>query len=93
LSLNTTLTLSEKLTKDIVAEVPVAKYLISSSGRLEVPLTLSGALLKPVVAVDSQAMAAKLQKGMVGGGQQQLQQGLKGLLDGVGKKKPPEKKP
>jgi hypothetical protein len=56
-----------------------------------VPLTLSGAITKPVVGVDSGAMAAQLQKSLVGDGQQQLQQGLKGLLDGLGKKKEPKK--
>jgi hypothetical protein len=93
MSMKSTLTLSEKLTRDLVAEVPAVKYIVSPDGRLDVPLTLSGAITKPSVAVDSQAMAAKLQKSLVGDGQQQLQQGLKGLLDGIGKKKEPAKKP
>jgi hypothetical protein len=93
MSMNSTLTLSEKLTNDLVAEVPAAKFLLAPSGRLEVPLSFSGAVMKPTVRVDSQAMQARLQKSLVGGGQQQLQQGIKGLLDGMTKKKEPTKKP
>lgn len=93
MNMASTLTLSEKLTRDLVAEVPAVKYIVSPDGRLEVPLTLSGAVMKPAVTVDSKAMAAKLQKSLVGDGQQQIQEGLKGLLDGLGKKKEPVKKP
>ena len=91
--MNSTLTLSEKLTNDLVAEVPAAKYLLAPSGRLEVPLSFSGALMKPTIRVDSEAMSARLSKSMISGGQQQLQQGIKGLLDGMTKKKDPVKKP
>jgi uncharacterized protein involved in outer membrane biogenesis len=92
-----TLAFSQKVASDLVAEVPAAKYLLSPDGRIEVPLTLSGALLKPTVKVDTQAMAAKFQKGMLQQGQQQLQEkaksGVKGLLDNLNKNKAPEKKP
>ena len=40
----------------------------------------------------AQAQQQTGQRG-AGGGQQQLQQGIKGLLDGIGKKKDPAKKP
>jgi uncharacterized protein involved in outer membrane biogenesis len=97
MNVSSTLTLSEKLSRDLVAEVPAAKFLLSPNGRLEVPLTLTGAIAKPTVGVDAAAMTARIQQSMLQGGQQQLEQGLKdqvkGLLDGLGKKKPPAKKP
>jgi hypothetical protein len=97
MSVNSTLALSKKLASDLVAEVPAAKYLLSPDGRLEVPLSFSGALMKPAIKVDTAAMTAKFQQGMVQQGQQQIQQkareGVKGLLDNLGKKKEPPKPP
>ena len=91
------LAFSKKIASDLVAEVPAAKYLLSPDGRIEVPLTLSGPLMKPVVRVDTAAMTAKFQKGMVSQGQQQVQDkvktGVKGMLDNLGKKKVPPKTP
>jgi uncharacterized protein involved in outer membrane biogenesis len=91
MNLNSTLTLSKKVASDLVAEVPAAKYILSPDGRIEVPLTLSGSLLKPAVKVDAAGMTAKFQKAMMSQGQQQLQNevktGVKGLLDNLNKKK------
>ena len=88
---------SQKIASDLVAEVPAAKYLLSPDGRIEVPVTLSGPLTKPAVRVDTQAMAALFQKGMVAQGQKQVEDkvktGVKGLLDGLGKKKQPAPPP
>jgi hypothetical protein len=93
MNVSSTLTISKKLAGDLVAEVPAAKYLLSSDGRLEVPLSLTGALLKPAVRVDTAALTAKFQQGMVQQGQQQLEdkarEGVKGLLNNLGKKKAP----
>jgi autotransporter translocation and assembly factor TamB len=95
MNLNSTLTLSKKVAADLVAEVPMAKYILSPDGRIEVPLSFSGGLLKPAIKVDSAAMTAKFQKAMMSQGQQQLQDqmksGVKGLLDNLGKKKEPAK--
>jgi len=95
MNLNSTLTLSQRMTNDLIAEVPAAKYLAGSDGKLQVPLTLAGSVLKPAVKVDTAAMQAQLQKGFVQQGQQQLQkevkQGVKGLFDNLGKKKEPAK--
>jgi hypothetical protein len=95
MNLNSTLTLSKKVAADLVAEVPMAKYILSPDGRIEVPLAFSGGLLKPAIKVDSAAMTAKFQKAMMSQGQQQLQDqmksGVKGLLDNLGKKKEPAK--
>jgi hypothetical protein len=93
MSLNTTLTLSDQLTADLVSEVPAAKYLLASSGRMEIPLSFSGTVVKPALSVDSAALAARLQSSLVKEGQQGLNQQIKGLLDGLGKKKEEKKKP
>jgi uncharacterized protein involved in outer membrane biogenesis len=97
LGINSTLTLSQKIASDLVAEVPAAKYLLSSDGRIEVPLTLSGPVLKPAVRVDTAVMAAKFQKAMVAQGQKEIekkvQTGVKDLLDNLNKKKEPPKSP
>jgi hypothetical protein len=93
MDVNTTLTLSQKLTNDLVAEVPVAKYLLNSSGRFELPIKLSGAVAKPAVGVDANAIQARLQQGLVQQGKEDLNKKatdtVKGLLDGLTKKKAP----
>ena len=97
LNLNTTLTLSQKLSNDLVAEIPAAKFLLNANGRFEVPLKLTGAIMKPAVGVDTNAMQARLQQGMVQQGRQEVQKKatdtVKGLLEGIGKKKEPPKTP
>jgi uncharacterized protein involved in outer membrane biogenesis len=93
MDLNTTLTLSQKLTGDLVAEVPMAKYLLNSGGRFELPIKLSGGVMKPNVGVDANAIQAKLQQGLVQQGKEDLNKKatdtVKGLLEGIGKKKAP----
>ncbi|HXV14079.1 MAG TPA: AsmA-like C-terminal region-containing protein, partial [Candidatus Krumholzibacteria bacterium] len=93
MDVNTTLTLSQKLTNDLVAEVPMAKYLLNSGGRFELPIKLSGAVAKPSVGVDANAIQAKLQQGLVQQGKDELNKKatdtVKGLLDGLTKKKAP----
>ncbi|HEU4366183.1 MAG TPA: hypothetical protein VFT13_12050, partial [Candidatus Krumholzibacteria bacterium] len=86
MSMKTTLTLSEKLTRDLVELVPAAKYLLAAGGRLEVPLTLSGAVTKPGVAVDSNALSARLQQALLQESKEGLNTQIKGLLDGLKKK-------
>ncbi|HEX6791324.1 MAG TPA: AsmA family protein [Candidatus Krumholzibacteria bacterium] len=96
MNVSSVLAFSKGVSNDLVAEVPAAKYLLTPDGRLEVPLTLSGALMKPTVGVDTQAMTMKFQQGMVSQGQKQVEEkaksGLKGLLDNLGKKKQPAPK-
>ncbi len=93
LDVKSTLTLSEKLTRDLVAEVPAAKYMLNSGGRFEVPLNLSGNVMKPSVGVDAGAIQSRLQQGLVQQGKDELNKKatdtVKGLLDGLGKKKAP----
>ncbi len=91
MSMNTTLTLSDKLTRDLVEQVPVAKFLLAESGRLEVPLTLSGAVARPNVAVDASVLSGRLQQSLTKQGQEGLNTQLKGLLDGLKKKEAPKK--
>ncbi len=93
MDLNTTLILSQKLTNDLVAEVPMAKYLLNASGRFELPVKFSGAVMKPKVGVDANAIQAKLSQGLVQQGKSELNKKasdtVKGLLEGFGKKKAP----
>jgi len=89
MDLNTTLTLSQKLTNDLVAEVPVAKYLLNSSGRFELPIKLSGAVMKPAVGVDAAAIQTKLQQGLVQQGKQEATKQLTDQVKGLFKKKEP----
>ena len=93
LDLNTTLTLSEKLTRDLVAEVPMAKYLLNSGGRFELPIKLSGAVGKPAIGVDANLIQARFQQGLMQQGKEDLNKKatdtVKDFLDGLGKKKAP----
>ena len=93
MNVNSTLSLSKKLSSDLVAEVPMARYLLTPDGKIDVPLSLSGGLLKPAVKVDTAAMTTKFQRSLVSEGQQQLQEKAKtGLKDLLGGKKtaPPD---
>ncbi len=93
MNLSSVLTINQKMANDLVAEVPMVKYILSPDGRIDVPLSLSGGVLKPAVRVDATAMTAKFQKAMLSQGQKQVESqvksGVKGLLDGLGKKKEP----
>ncbi|HET6462540.1 MAG TPA: hypothetical protein VFH33_01965, partial [Candidatus Krumholzibacteria bacterium] len=86
---------NQKMANDLVAEVPMVKYILSPDGRIDVPLSLTGGVLKPSVKVDATAMSAKFQKAMLQQGQKQVEDqvktGVKGILDGLGKKKEPPK--
>jgi uncharacterized protein involved in outer membrane biogenesis len=86
MSLNTTFTLSDKLTRDLVEQLPMAKYLLTPQGVLEVPLKFSGAVVKPNVAVDATALSARLQQSLVQEGKEGLNTQIKGLLDNLKKK-------
>jgi hypothetical protein len=97
MKLASTLTLSQKMASDIVAEVPVARYLQGADGRITVPLDLTGSVLKPTVQVNAADMQALFQKAMLSQGQKQVESqvksGVKGLFDNLGKKNPPPPKP
>jgi hypothetical protein len=95
LDLRTSFVFSEKLSRDIVGELSVAKYLQNSEGRIVLPLVLSGDLVKPRIAPDSDAITAALRQGAVDEGKNRLQDeikdrlgdGVKDLFGGLGKKK------
>ncbi len=95
MNLSSKLTLSPKMANDIVAEVPVAKYIQGADGRIQVPLDLTGSVLKPTIKVDSADMTAMFQKAMASQGQKQVEDqvksGVKGLFDNLNKKKEPPK--
>jgi autotransporter translocation and assembly factor TamB len=95
MKLASTLTIAPKMANDLAAEVPAVKYIQGADGRIQVPLDLTGSVLKPTIKVDSADMTALFQKAMMSQGQQQVesqvQKGVKGLLDSFGKKKQPAK--
>ena len=95
MNLRTTFVFSQKLSKDIVGELPIAKYLQNSEGRIVLPLVLSGDVVKPKIAPDTDAISSALQRGAVDEGKNKLGDelkdrlgdGVKDLLGGFGKKK------
>ena len=95
MNLSSVLTINQKMANDLVAEVPMVKYILSPDGRIDVPLTLTGGVLKPNVKVDAAAMTAKFQKAMLSQGQKQVEDqvksGVNGLLKNLEKKNPPPK--
>lgn len=95
MNLSSVLTINQRMANDLVAEVPMVKYILSPDGRIDVPLTLTGGVMKPAVKVDATAMTAKFQKAMLAQGQKQVEDqvksGVKGLFDNLGKKKEPPK--
>ncbi len=97
MSLRTSFVFSEKLTADIVRELPIAKYLKDSRGRIVLPLVFSGDVVKPRIAPDSDAISAALQRGVVDEGRNnlkgQVEKGVRDLFKGFGKKKRPPAPP
>jgi uncharacterized protein involved in outer membrane biogenesis len=91
MNLNSTVVFSQKLSADIVGEFPIAKYLLDTQGRLSLPLSLSGDVLSPKLGLDTNVLATKFQQSAVDEGRNklkgQLQEGVKDLLGGFGKKK------
>jgi uncharacterized protein involved in outer membrane biogenesis len=86
MNMSGTFTLSDALTKDLLAQVPAAKYLLTPAGKLDVPLTFSGAVMKPNIAVDVTTLTARAQQSLVDEGKQNLNSEVKGLLDKLKKK-------
>jgi uncharacterized protein involved in outer membrane biogenesis len=89
LDLKTTMVLSQQLTQDLVAELPAVRYLTTPQGQLEVPLLFTGDAARPKLALDTQALATRLQKALVDEGKDELQDKVKDLLKGIGSKKKP----
>jgi autotransporter translocation and assembly factor TamB len=86
MSMSGTFTLSDALTRDLIAQLPAAKYLLTPAGKLDVPLTFSGAVIKPTIAVDMTALSARAQQSLLNEGKQNLNSEVKGLLDKLKKK-------
>jgi hypothetical protein len=57
---------SDKLTKDLVAEVSAAKYLEAGSGRIEIPFRLTGELPSVKPQPDMSFVTSALQRALVG---------------------------
>ncbi|MDH3198033.1 MAG: AsmA family protein [Candidatus Krumholzibacteria bacterium] len=84
IDLKTTMILSQKLTQDLIAELPAARYLTTPQGRL-----FTGDAARPRLALDTQVVATRLQKALVDEGKDELQDKVKDLLKGIGTKKKP----
>jgi len=95
MDLTTKVVFSQKVSSDIVRDIPVTRFLLDSDGRIGLPLTLSGNLLKPQLGLDSNALAARIQQSAVDEGKSKLkgevEKGVKDLLGGFGKKKDDKK--
>jgi hypothetical protein len=94
LEIRTSFIFSPAVSRDIVGELPLAKYLQNSEGRIVLPLVLSGDVAKPRIVPDADAITAALQRGVVDEGRGRLQDelkdrlgdGVKDLFGGLGKK-------
>jgi uncharacterized protein involved in outer membrane biogenesis len=101
LNLKTRFVFSEALSRDIVGELPIARYLQNAEGRIVLPLVLRGDVVKPSIVPDSDAITAALQRGAVDGGTNRLQdeikdrlgEGVKDLFGGLRKKDKKAEKP
>lgn len=100
LNLKTSFVFSEAVSRDIVRELPIAKYLQNAEGRIVLPLVLRGDVVKPSIVPDSDAIGAAFQRGAVDEGRGRLRDEIKDRLgDGVKdlfggrKKKTAEEKP
>jgi uncharacterized protein involved in outer membrane biogenesis len=91
LNIKTRFVFSQKLTEDVIRELPIAKYLRNNEGRIVLPLLFTGAVSSPRIVPDGDAISASLQQGAVDEGtdrlKDQLKGGVKDLLKGFGKKK------
>jgi hypothetical protein len=84
LELHTSFIFSPAVSRDIVGELAIAKYLQNDEGRIVLPLVLSGDVVKPKIVPDADAISAALQRGVVDQGRGRLQDELKDRLgDGV----------
>jgi hypothetical protein len=82
MNVGTKFLLSQRLTKDIVAEVPAARYLADANGRIEIPVTISGNAMRPGVSLDTESVSKRLQESLVDEGKDKLKDKLRNLLGG-----------
>ena len=81
LNLNTKLSVSEALSKQIVAATPALRMAMSSS-RITVPMVITGTAQAPVYALDTKAFTGKIQE--------QAKEQVKGVVDDLLKGKKPD---
>jgi uncharacterized protein involved in outer membrane biogenesis len=91
MNLNAKILLSPQTTQKWVNDVNVLKYLTNDRGQLEIPISLSGGLVKPQLLVDYNALSKKIQSSMVDAGvdalKGEVEDQVKDFLKGFGKKK------
>lgn len=81
LNLNTKLSVSEALSKQILAATPALRMAMSSS-RITVPMVITGTAQAPVYALDTKAFTGKIQE--------QAKEQVKGVVDDLLKGKKPD---
>jgi len=89
LNLKLKLNLSEALSRTIAGTSPMAK-LAASDGRISVPLVISGTAQAPAYALDTTAMAGKVQEQVKEKAQEKVRELLKGKGAGDTPQKPQE---
>lgn len=91
IDMNTKLVLSNQMTQDIIKEVSAAKYILNKEGRIEVPLSFAGDVIRPTVILDTETLARRIQQSLVdqgvGEARDKLKDQVKDIFSGFGKKK------
>lgn len=91
MNLNARILFSPQTTQKFVKDVAVIKYLTNSQGQLEIPISLSGGLVKPQVLLDINALSQKIQSAALDAGvdalKGEVEDQVKDFLKGFGKKK------
>lgn len=86
LGIRSNLVFTPSATRNIIDQLPVAKYLTDDKGRLELPLVLSGQLVRPTIAPDIDVLTKKLKSAGVDQLRDQVEDQVKDFLKGFGKK-------
>jgi hypothetical protein len=80
LNLEAKLYFSPALSRDIVAELPMASYLKNSDGRVVLPISLSGDVMKPTIEPDSDVFSDVLEEAVVDEGKSLLKDEIEDKL-------------
>jgi hypothetical protein len=76
MNLKTTIVFSAAATKDIASELSVIKYLTNDKGQLELPVTLTGSIVRPRLVPDIDALSRRIQDSAIDAGVEKLTDGV-----------------
>jgi len=76
MNLKTTIVFSAAATKSIASELSVVKYLTNDKGQLELPVTLTGSIMRPRVVPDIDALSRRIQDSAIDAGVEKLTDGV-----------------